>query len=150
MRLSTIPACLVLAGVLASCGGGDSGTDVAADSNTGDAPQPSVVTADLGDFPIPVAPGVIEILGRPPMVLLSYPLEDFDRVSQFYEDWVADQPQEYQRVDASETLGPEIKALSWVTADGSRMVTVAEEERVEDEDAEEPNTVVQLRAAASP
>jgi hypothetical protein len=150
MRLSTIPACLALAGILASCGGGDSSADVAADSNTGDAPQPSAVTADMGDFPIPVAPGAIEILGGAPSYWISYPFEDYDRVAQFYEDWVASQPEEFQRVDAGETLGVEITGVSWFVSDGSQMITIAEEERVEGEDADEPNTVVQLTAAASP
>jgi len=156
MRLSTIPACFALAGILVSCGG-DSGSDAAGDSGPGEAAVPSgreasaapARMADMGDFPIPAAPGAVEILGGPAMFLISYPLEDYDRVAQFYEDWVAGQSEEYQRVDASETLGPEIRGLSWLTSDGSRMITVAEESEADYEDADDPNTVVQLSASNS-
>jgi len=146
MRLSTLPASLALAGVLVACGGGDSGTDSAAVPSGGEASAAPAMMADMADFPIPAAPGAIEILGGAPTYWISYPLEDYDRVAQFYEDWVAGQSEEYQRVDASETLGPEIKGLSWFTSDGSRMITVAEEEEADYEDADEPNTVVQLSA----
>ena len=147
MSLPRLAVYVAFAGILSSCGGGDAdtaaadaGMDPAAEVEVDPGPRPGAMMVDMGDFPIPAAPGAQEIMGGAPTFLLAYPNEDFGRVLNFYEDWVADQEGEYTRVDASETLGDEIKGIGWMLADGSRMIMVAEE------DFDERRTVVNLTA----
>ena len=148
MNLTKLVVYVAFVGVLASCGGGEADTETAADVDMDQvadvdmepSPRSGAMMADMGDFPIPAAPGAEEILGGAPTFILAYPNKDFDRVLKFYEDWVASQPGEFTRVDAGEMLSGGIKGISWALADGSRMITVAEE------DFEERRTVVQLTA----
>lgn len=81
------------------------------------------------------------VAATPPIFLLAYPLEDLDRVTQFYDDWVDSQSGEYTRVDTGEELGVEIKGVTWGASDGSWLIAVAEEE------IEPRRTVVQLIAS---
>lgn len=144
MKPTRLVAYVAFAGILTSCGGGDAEPAVDADMDqtaevdTEQYAPDRTIMADMGDFPIPAAPGAAQIIGGAPTFLLAYSNEDFDRVLEFYADWVAGQSEEYTRVDASETLGDEIKAISWTTATGSRMITVAEE------DFDDRRTVVNL------
>lgn len=146
MKLQGLVVYVAFTGILSACGGGaDTGAadvdmDQSADVEMDQAPPSGAMMADMGDFPIPAAPGANEIIGMSPTFLLAYPNKDYDRVLKFYADWVAGQDEEYARVDASETLGEEIKGIGWILPDGSRMIMVAEE------NFEGRRTVVQLTA----
>jgi hypothetical protein len=106
----------VFAAIVAGCGDSDdsgstSSTDESVDSTTdsddgGDGGESSSVGAavDLGDFPIPVPPGVevsppIETIGVT-AVNISFAVDDFDSVVAFYDDFTTSGSDEYQRVVA--------------------------------------------------
>ena len=51
------------------------------------------------DFPIPIAPGAVEIRDYNTQLHVFYRLGDRSRLTTFYDEWVATQPEEYVRVD---------------------------------------------------
>lgn len=113
---------LILVTSLVACGGGDdasdadptaSGTDnggadgtaTAAAASNGDRP------AGAGeDFPVAIPGGwVIDIHGRAGLeiqnqIQVLYPLDQFDSVVAFYDQWTVDQPAEYARSETEDSV----------------------------------------------
>ena len=89
-------------------GASASGDDDATSGGGGGGGEP----ADLGDFPIPAPPGSTEIARTEVegivAVTLSVPVDSYDDVVAFYDDWTAADADEYQRV------GAESGGVSWV------------------------------------
>ncbi len=86
-------------------GGSDTGDDDASTGGGGGEP------ADLGDFPIPAPSDATEVTRTEAegtvAVTLSVPVDSFDEVVAFYEDWTAESGS-FQRIDA------EGGGVSWV------------------------------------
>lgn len=85
--------------------GGDADGDATTGGGGGEA-------ADLGDFPIPAPPGATEITRTEAegtvAVTLSVPVDSYDDIVAFYEDWTASEGGSFQRIDA------EAGGVSWV------------------------------------
>ncbi len=90
-------------------GSDDAGADVSDDTGDDDSDSDGAGSGgatDVGNFGIPAPDGGTVILelgdtGRS----IDYPVGDFDRVVQFYEDWVAEQPYPFRVIDEPDTRG---------------------------------------------
>jgi hypothetical protein len=96
-------------------GGDDGGADASGDAGSSEA-------TDLGGFGIPAPDGGTVILemgdgGRS----IDYPAADFDRIVQFYDEWVAGRPYAFLVVD-----GPDFKdyATDQLLTDKNQSITI--------------------------
>lgn len=109
--------------LLAGCG--DDDDDASSDADAADTEQVDTgdgasdtgggEPVDLGDFPIPAPPGSAEIDRTEAQgavaVTLTVPVDSYDDVVAFYDDWTASGDGSYQRIDA------EAGGVSWIGVD---------------------------------
>lgn len=91
-------------GVACSSGDDDSGAEPTSPSDGSGTNGDSSGPPELGDFPIPVpewADAVsVDDSGPLKVVLFTVPFDQQDATVAFYEDWTADQPDEFVRTDS--------------------------------------------------
>ena len=157
ITLSALATFIILTSLVA-CGGGDDGpsddanggagadptVNATSTSSTGSAgatpPPPSSGDRPSGageDFPVAIPEGwVIDVNGSIGLVITNqvqvlYPLDQFESVVAFYDQWTADQPEEYTKIESDDgivyQLGTPLRQIGVdddFERDGSRYVVL--------------------------
>ena len=111
---------LLCAAAPVSCGGGDGGSA----NDSGDAAPSEAAGVDIPDFFIPAPPGARTVLPlSETQLVIHYPVDDYDRIVEFYDAWTASQPEDFRRL--SDPSAPGVQWSNDAADGGIRTIVVA-------------------------
>lgn len=123
MRVMSMLVGLMALALIAGCGGGDddessdgdSTATAAATTSSGGSGSGGGDTVDVAAFSMPLPAGAVHENIRTDIgIQLFYPMDDYDEIVAFFEDWTDSEPETYERFDRTNPIG-----VGWVWLDDS-------------------------------